>query len=98
MVKMTKTKQKGPEWIIKQLEKLSDAMIPSETCISCKECPQKEYENCMRGMGIAISEVSFVMVRMIQHINNLYDVLGNMVSDPKKLKELKESGYKDIYS
>ena len=91
-------KEKGPEWIIEQLEKLSDAMLPSKTCVSCKECPQEAYENCMKGMGIAISEVSFIMIRVIQHINNLYDVLGNMVSDPKKLKELKEFGYRSLYS
>lgn len=95
---MTEEKPKGVDWVLEQLEKISEAMIPSKTCISCKECPEKEFENCIKGMGIAISELAFMMVRVIQHVNNLYEVLGNLVADPEKLKELKENGYQSFYS
>ena len=96
---------KGVLWVMEQLENISEAMIPSETCVNCKDCPEVEFENCMKGMGLAISELASMMVRMIQHINVLYDVVGNILSDPEKVKEnmeklekLIKSGFEGLYS
>ena len=80
---------KGTEWVLEQLENISKAMIPTDTCNICKDCQEPEFSNCMKGMGLAISELAFMLVRVIQHINVLYDVMGNMVSDPEKFEELK---------
>ena len=94
---MTEERKSVP-WVLEQLENISAAMIPSDTCINCKECPEKDFENCMKGMGLAISELAFMMVRIIQHVNTLYDVLGNMVSDPEILERLKGNGFEGLYS
>ena len=87
---MTEEEHKGVDWVLEQLEKISVAMIPSETCINCKECPKKEFENCMKGMGIAISDLAIVMVRVVEHINLLYSAIR---SSPEIKKELEKNGF-----
>ena len=89
---------KGVEWVLEQLENISKAMIPTTTCDVCKTCKESDFSNCIKGMGLAISELASMSARMIQHINILYDVLGNMVGDPEKLEELKKNGYEGLYS
>lgn len=81
---------KGVDWVLEQLEKISEAMIPTETCLSCKECPEKEFENCIKGMGIAISDLAMVMIRIIEHINLLYSAIRN---SPEIKKELEKNGF-----
>ena len=102
---MTEERPKGPEWVLEQLENIAECMLPSETCIDCKECSKEAFENCMKGMGHAISELAGMMKYVIQHLNILYDVMGNMTADPekfeenkKKLEEMKKSGYEGFYS
>lgn len=95
---MTADKPKGVDWVLEQLENISTAMIPAESCESCVDCTNEAFENCIKGMGLAISELAFMLVRVIQHINNLYDVLGNLVNDPEKLKEMKDNGFESFYS
>ena len=102
---MTEERPKGPEWVIEQLEKIAEAMLPTDTCVNCKECPTEAFENCMKGMGLAISELAGMMVYVIQHINVLYDVMGNMTMDPekfeemkKKMREFKNGKYESYYS
>ena len=87
---MTEEKPKGPEWVLEQLENIAECMLPSETCIYCKECSKEAFENCMKGMGYAISELAGMMKYVIRHLNTLYDVIGNMLTDPEKFEELKE--------
>ena len=41
-------------------------------------------------MGHAISELAGMMKYVIRHLNTLYDVIGNMLTDPEKFEELKE--------
>ena len=41
---MTEEKPKGPEWVLEQLENIAECMLPSETCIDCKECSKEAFE------------------------------------------------------
>ena len=87
---MEEENPKGVDWVLEQLEKISTSMLPTETCKNCKECPEKEFMNCIKGMGIAISDLAMVIIRVIEHVNLLYAALR---TSPEIGKELEKNGF-----
>ena len=51
---------KGTAWVLEQLENISEAMIPTDTCMTCKGCPEFEFDNriaAANGIGTAMQGI-----------------------------------------
>ena len=89
---------KGPDWVLEQLNGIADAMSPTETCVSCKDCPPKEFDNCIRSMGIALSDVTTVVYRLVEHINLLTDTVKDIIKTlPASKRERIGNGIDRLY-